>query len=322
MTKVTVKKSPKPPKRVINVIHNSDENLPTESQNDELMLKQYMNLNEPSPKRFREDIDNDDQSADTEETGVDDEPSKEETTPNRNPFKKTVFSKDPLLSPTRISCETNSLVKNQSPVKHIDYNKLAKLSKFKRTLIAPKEQPILSHFFSASTKPKSENVEETVVKTEVLLSPDVTGNVVQPSNPMKSPNLLDSYTNSPKASLYFNKSSDSGISTNTEQIVQENPRDELIKNDPEDDLNHQSQCLILDKFKFALKEKIDDEQEPMECQSSQSTYTSEKTDNSDSNGLLIVLSDDENETDNSRKDSISRMWLNGSQKSKLVSVNG
>lgn len=315
-SKVAVKKSPKPPKRVIESIEDSDEDVATESQNDDLVLKQYMNLNQPSQKRFKEDNDDDSRSAESEENGVGDEqPLKEETTPNRNPFKKSVPSKDMLLSPTRISRETNSLVKNQSPVKHIDFSKLEKLSKFNRTASPTKKQQIVSRFFGTSVKPKC----ETEVKTEIA-SPKIPTESVAKSDPqMKSPNLLDLYKESPKSCLYFTKSNDSGFSANNDESAQKNSQYDPFENDSDENLSRETQCLLLDKFRYVLKEKPDGEQDPMECQSSQSTYTSDKTDYTESSEMPVVLSDNENDIDNSQKEAAaSRMWLNGSQNTKTV----
>ncbi|XP_055304044.1 exonuclease 1 [Sitodiplosis mosellana] len=307
--KAIVKKSPKPPKRVIEAIEDSDEDLPTESQNDDLVLKQYMI--EPSSKRFKED-DDDGKTADIEVNGADEQPPKTpETTPNRNPFKKAALCKE-LLSPTRISRDTNSLVKNQSPVKHIDYSKLEKLSRFTRTgtVLSAKGQPILSRFFGQSSKPKDENDAQTAVKSETVQREVQAEAVPPPVAQMKSPNLLDSCTASPKSTLYYSKSSDSGFSPSNDEPAPKSSHND----DMEDNLSRECQYSILDKFRLVLKEKIDDE--PMECQSSQSTYTSDKTDFSETNELPIVLSDNENDIDNSQKGSTSRMWLNGSQKPK------
>lgn len=325
-----MEKAIKLPKRVIDTIEDNDEDLPTESQNDDLMLKQY--LNEPSPKRFKED-DNSDESNEPEVNGANGPPPNGKITPNRNPFKKKVSCIDPLLSPTRISRETNSLVKNQSPVKRIDYDKLKKLSKFNRTEDISSNKLTISRFFASSTKSKSESNAQTLVKSEVLVTEvkselelktettevDLTENA-QPGAMMKSPNILDSALSSPKSMLYFNKCTDSGFSVNNEEPAQKSF--DLMESDSVDNMSREHQYNILEKFKFALKEKIDDEPDPMECLSSQSTYTSDKTDNSEFNGLPIVLSDNENEIENSQKEassSIKRLY--GDLKPKPVSRN-
>lgn len=307
-------KSPKAPKRLMEAIEESDEDLPTESQNDDLVLKQYMI--EPSSKRFKEDGDEDDDEAvDVEESDDDEQPPKTpETTPKRNPFKKSVPSSDLLLSPTRISSETNSLVKNQSPVKQIDYGRLEKLSRFNRTVLPVKAQPVISRFFNT---PKIEsNGQTTDVKCKTAQAEVKSEAVPTPAAQMKSPNLLVSCSVSETSTLYFSKSNDSGFSGNNEEQQLKNKAVNDDEDDPEDNLSRESQYSIIDKFRIVLKEKMDGES--MEFQSSQSTTISDKTDVSETNELPIVLSDNENDIDNSQKVSNSRMWLSGSQKAKTV----
>lgn len=308
--KSPVKKASAPKKRIVETIEDSDnENLPTESQNDDLVLKQYINTSEPSQKRFKEYIEEDDESIEIDVNGAQ-EPLKEETTPNRNPFKKAVSCKNELLSPTQISKENNSLVKNQSPVKHIDYGKLEKLSRFNRTVLPKSGQQVLSRFFNASEKPKNENDAQPAQKPP-------------PEVKMKSPNLLDSNTELPNPSLYFNRSSDSGFSPiaddSSAKTSEESSQNRPIDDDFECALSRESQRSIIDKFKIVLAEKLD-KCEPELIESSSSQTINDKTD-SDANELPIGLDDDDSGTSSQKTatESTNRAWLNGSQKTKVVS---
>lgn len=281
--------------------------MPTESQNDDMVMNQYIIKSEPSQKRFKEDYAIDEQSADEEENAA---PPKAPTTPKRNPFKRSVSCKDELLSPTRISKENNSLVKTQSPVKKIDYGKLEKLSRFSRTVVSNK-QHVISRFFDSATKTTGASEEKSVEKSDSGLQ-------------MKSPNLLEFQTESPKSALYFNRSSDSGFSPNTQDSSKPKSQDESSENSVDDELSQENQCSILSKFKCVLKEKMDpSDQEPMESEAN-SQAMSDKIE-SETLELPIVLSDDENVTNGSQnsagKGSSSQTWLSASQKSKTVRKN-
>lgn len=337
LQKTTVRKSPRQQKRLIVKMIEGDEdkNLPTESQNDDLILNQYMALSEPSQKRFKEEIEDSDGEEITPGDQIETEPTEKQTTPNRNPFKKSVSGKDELLSPTRISKENNSLIKNQSPVKHIEYSKLEKLSRFNRTVM-PNKQRVISRFFgTVSTTPK-ESDGQTLAKADSGIQSDSnsmdapvgkTGSVKRNSGAqMKSPNLLDSKTMTPTPTLYFNRNNDIEFSPNNEgKLLQNdaNEADEVNKaaeTDADIDFTSESQRSILNKFKFALKEKMEDADDAaMEIDSSQGT--SDKADG-EPNELPIVLSDTENEIDGSQsavtKESTNRMWLSANQKPKTV----
>lgn len=325
--KVTPKKSPKPPKRLIDkMIESDDDDRPTESQNDDLVLDQYIGKNEPSQKRFKEDTDSDDRSVEADENGIDDDaaenqPTNEQITPNRNPFKKANPCADPLLSPTRISRDNNSLVKTQSPVKQIDFGKLSKLSRFSRTKMP--DHRVISKFFNPAPK---ENEGQAVKKADSGIQEDLSqkndpkSNSTADLNPqMKSPNFLDSHVEAPKPTLYYTKSN--GInSPNTNEPPQKSSQEEPVHIDMDDDFDRDSQRSIISKFKFVLKNKIDEaDSDPIEVGSSQGT--SDKTD-SETIELPIVLSDDDSSDYNENatsKATENRNWLNSSQKAKTVS---
>lgn len=140
-------------------IDEQDENV--SSENGEELLNEYAKT-EPQQKRFK-----DDDVRTTDNASV----LKSPPTPKRNPFKTTNPCTNELLSPTRISKETNSLVKNQSPVKRIDFNKLQKLSRFDRTANTPSQQ-MLSHFF-ADKSPTHRNTIESET-TNIYFHEDTT----------------------------------------------------------------------------------------------------------------------------------------------------
>lgn len=324
-----IKKSPRTSKRISkNLIESDDdEKLPTESQNDEMVLNQYASLSAPLSKRYKDDVDSDEQSCGAQE---DRQNSSQSTnipiTPNRNPFKKSSSGTDTLTSPTRISKENNSLVKTQSPVKKINFRTLAKLSKFNRTEVA-RDQRVISRFFNSNQK---EIDEPSVVKSDSGIEldsgtkNDETASVkVNTSNAqMKSPNLLGTDLVKPNPALYFTVSN---VSTNESET---NSEEMSVDNNVDDDLNGESQRIILDKFKFVLKEKIDDTEcdEPSGLANSQAA--SDKTDQSETNELPIILSDDDDDDDNEmdrtesvagRCSSANRNWLPSSQNQKGVS---
>lgn len=126
----------------------------TSNKQDEDLFNQYVSLAEPQLKRFRDD----DVQGETDEAIL-----KSPPTPKRNPFKTSNPCTNELLSPTRISKENNSLLKNQSPVKRIDFDKIRKLSRFDRTS-GSSNQHTLSHFFNADKSPAIE--QHAVVETE------------------------------------------------------------------------------------------------------------------------------------------------------------
>lgn len=142
-------------------LDEQDEN--KSSENGEDLLNEYANLSEPQQKRFK-----DDDVQKTDDISV----LKSPPTPKRNPFKTTNPCTNELLSPTRISRENNSLVRNQSPVKRIDYNKLQKLSRFDRTSTTSNQQT-LSHFFSDKS-PTPKKVTESEPTPQLYFHEDTT----------------------------------------------------------------------------------------------------------------------------------------------------
>lgn len=77
---------------------------------------------------------------------------------------------DILMSPTKLTPENSSLLRNVSPVKRIDFDnkptlqirsKSEKLSRFKRTVIASNGQKIISRFFSSGCSSSSVSNHQT-----------------------------------------------------------------------------------------------------------------------------------------------------------------
>lgn len=139
-------------------IEDSDDEL--SKTNESNLINAYSTLKEPPAKKFKDDQINENAVAiSTNES------------PKRNPFKVTAGLSShltELLSPTKITRENSSLIRNQSPVKRIeyptpspvkrmDYKKLEKLSRFQRTAVSNKKN-VISRFFCNSTS--------TIVKTE------------------------------------------------------------------------------------------------------------------------------------------------------------
>lgn len=329
---VPAKNSPKVSKRIIDKLvasdNDDDEKLPNENQNDDIMLNQYIGVNEPLRKRFKDQANIDEQSSDAQENVQNDMSSSQSTskqiTPNRNPFKKSESCTDILLSPTRISKENNSLVKTQSPLKRIDYGKLEKLSKFcKRNRTAvPKEERVISRFFIGGQKDFDE---PAVVKSDSGIQEDLstknddnTSVKAETSAQMRSPNLLGTCLVAPNPALYFTRSIEIPIQS------EKSAENISATNDVNDEPNGESNRIILEQFKFVLREKIDDvEQDSNGLLNSQ--VASDKTD-SETNELPIVLSDDDNSEVNDSgsgtgKDSSNHKWLPSSQKYKSVSRN-
>lgn len=241
------KKSPMPSKRITKIPtyddDDEDADLPTESQNDEMLLNQY--ISEPLSKRFKDDTNGEMATLCSQTTST-------QITPTRNPFKKSESPGDVMLSPTRISKENNSLVNTQSPVKQIEYRRLKQLSKisqFSRTVV-PKEQSVISRFFNASHKDDQEPPAASIFADSSdqhissASNDDSIGVKKQASVEMKSPNLLDRRKITPNPALYFANSDESPGQSE--------------KGADDDDLeNIQTQRVVVEKFKLVLKDRFE-----------------------------------------------------------------
>lgn len=137
----------------------------TSEENSEDLLSEYTKVNQPPSKKFKDDVgyDSDDEESATVE--VVNETEKLKITPTRNPFKKQQPIETPdYQSPTKITGENSSLTRNHSPVKRIDYAKVEKLSKFKRTVLTEK-QNVISRFFGKSSSSNESSESEANVMT-------------------------------------------------------------------------------------------------------------------------------------------------------------
>lgn len=318
-------KSPKAQKRIVDKLIESDEDddekLPTESENNDLMLNQYINPNAPSSKRFKDD--------ESDERDVDCQPStSKQITPNRNPFKKSSADScvDPLLSPTRISKENNSLVKTQSPVKRYNYSRLEKLSKIgkRRGLtVVSNEQRVISRFFSADQKDVGA---AAIAKADSGIQEDsdtknddsASAKAQQISAQLKSPSMLRKSSVAPHEALYFTKSFDSPMKSANMETAKN------VDADVADD----GEChrIALDQFKCVLKGKIEaTEQDSNGLANLQGA--SDKTDDREINELPIVLSDTDDDSgfncsgNVADKEPSNHTWFTSSQTKKSVSQN-
>lgn len=217
----------------VDQIDEKDEN--ASNKQDEDLFNQYASLPEPQLKRFKDD----DVQEETDIATL-----KSPPTPKRNPFKTSNPCTNPLLSPTRISTENNSMLKHQSPVKRIDYNKLRKLSRFDRTSGSSNQQT-LSQFFNAGKSPMKEQRVEVMgfEKRLGVLEPE------EAENP-------DLYFQSDKANVE-NRAADSS----TEVGKSNAPTD--AKANP---------FTILNDFLFNGKNRMESDDSAV-CFSSQTSYT-------------------------------------------------
>lgn len=243
-------------KRSIEHIAESEEedDETTNAKNAEL-LNQYTNLSEPTQKRFK-----DDDISTNETNNIDDKPIDLLASPKRNPFKKATLSNDNYYtSPTRITTENNSLIKNQSPVKQIDYKKLEKLSRFNRTSVSSNQQ-ILSRFFSTES-----NIENRSSKPTEILSAKSTLNQSSDHSEGNSPNLC------------FNESFESIDSSPSEKTNSKYSEE----NEP---ANHFS---ILNSYLFTQKPRMSsDDSAVSSSQTTSSTVTSNSDFSTDSAAII------------------------------------
>lgn len=251
-----------------------------------------------SSKRFKEDIE--DPSIDVEmkkHEGEISSPSRKET-PKRNPFKKTKeYSNELLLSPTEITKENNSLIKNQSPVKKINYKRLEKLSRFNRTTVTAK-QDVLSKFFNnvaKDPKPQGEDgcdkgdESKTVTKSESI-------EIIQSEMAVRT---------------YYTQSADSAISDLGERLSTNTDEDVGDSNDT---------MSILQKFRYNYNRLIQDEEKAdANGLKPDSHGTSNKTD-SDLSDVPIMISDESNDIESDSavtsdtQSSNRNAWITSSQK--------
>lgn len=214
---------------------DDDANQSVERSED--IMSQYACLAAPEQKRFKDD---------TVEPTAEPPLLKSPPTPKRNPFKTSNPCTDELLSPTRISKENNSLVRNQSPVKRIDFNKIRKLSRFDRTTGAASQQT-LSHFFAAGKGPPA------------LLSPTMSNGLSAKSS-ITSPGHDDTEGAAP---LYFHTESKVKVAADEIECVEKEVVPASVAADA---------CNVLNNFMFASKNRVDSDDSAV-CFSQTSSVT-------------------------------------------------
>uniref|UniRef100_A0A1Q3EVH7 Exonuclease 1 n=1 Tax=Culex tarsalis TaxID=7177 RepID=A0A1Q3EVH7_CULTA len=94
---------------------------------------------------------------------------------------------DQLLSPTKLTPETSSLLRNVSPVKRIEFKQTEKLSRFKRTVFASEGQKVISRFFSGGAS------------STATISPKAAPTTPKSPSPLKQETSI--YLMSPEAKL-------------------------------------------------------------------------------------------------------------------------
>lgn len=253
------------PKRSIQFIGDSDDD-GSSPENDDNLLGQYVSVPEPQQKRFKDESDAEsiDSSGDcNQENDTEEGKLTKATTPRRNPFKKQVQQDDGLLSPTKITNENSSLVRNQSPVKRIDFNRLQKLSKFCRTEVD--KQHVISQFFTPAT-----------ISRELSMGAD--GNVEESEN-VSTDNESDTIV---PAFVYLNASTESAESFTMQSTASKSTTD----------FTDNQAISILEQFKYSQKESMNGRLES-DKMITDSQETIDETD-SDTNQLPIDISDNSN----------------------------
>lgn len=179
-----------------------------EAENIENLLNEYSKERKQPQKKYKVSVEDMDVENETEARDIEcSSPPPKGTTSSRNPFKKEPNVSDNLHSPTRITSANSSLIKNQSPVKAIDYGRLTKLSRFNRTEIPQTQQNVTSRFFvgppdNATNHDKDKSADANVPA------------IVQSEIEVKTEDLdiLRSKDTGAACSLYLTMSGDSAIS--------------------------------------------------------------------------------------------------------------
>lgn len=169
----------------------STDNENSSEENSEDLINQYINEKSPPLKKFK-----------CSEPKTEPSNGDVETTPSqssRNPFKRSSNTFECVEETTEITSLNSSLIKNQSPVKCIDFRKLEKLSKFNRTVIS-RAQNTVSRFFSEEVKSIETMTSESLEADEQKESEEESRN-----------------------RLYLNTSSDAAVSPCSEKMPPTDP---------------------------------------------------------------------------------------------------
>lgn len=259
-------------------IFEQEDDISDDVPNDENLLSEYAQFNVPSKKRFKEDIEDysdDDNDDDNKICEIEAEikSTNQKTTPNRNPFKKEDKSADKLLSPTHITKGNNSLIKNQSPVKRIDFKKLEKLSRFNRTVVSS-NQNVLSKFFSTAPKPTSDTSKSEEKSPETKLK-------VEKSETFEKTDIA--------IQVHYTESFDSAISNGEKCSQNSEAAEENQQNENFDDPS-----TILKQFQYNYIRMNEQIEITKETRPNSSQSSSNQTD-SDISEVPISISDESND---------------------------
>lgn len=204
-------------RRPLPFIEYNDDNDIDEPQdvenNAELLLNEYRKGRGQPPKKFKADVPGIDAEINTETNGMECSLTPATPTKSRNPFKKEWKHSDDFQSPTKITTENSSLIKNQSPIKLIEYKRPEKLSKFSRTVVSD-QQNVISRFFTGAQSNATNNIE---VSREAKSTPCETNSPTAKIEMETEPKMekLDVPVPVPNT-LYLSSSGDSAILMNIE----------------------------------------------------------------------------------------------------------
>lgn len=180
-----------------------------EDENAENLLNEYSKDRNPPSKKFKVDVEDIDGKDETEPAVMEClSPPPKAGTSSRNPFKKESNASDSFQSPTKITPANSSLIKNQSPIKAIDFRRLEKLSRFKRTESLGK-QNVISRFF---VEPKDENASNHVEDDKRTAANDSAPEKMEIEEQVEELVVLEPEVDSTTGLLYASTSGDSAIS--------------------------------------------------------------------------------------------------------------
>lgn len=184
-----------------------------EAEINEDLLMEYSKERDPPPKKFKADAEDFGETNETDTHALEcTSPPPRASTSSRNPFKKESAVSDVLNSPTRITSANSSLIKNQSPVKAIDFKRLSKLSKFNRTETTNK-QNVISRFFKEPQEKATNSAEKGIAVAEVLATEE---DVMEKNCEQLNELLSNGDCKLTATLLYSNISGDSAVSLDVE----------------------------------------------------------------------------------------------------------
>lgn len=182
-----------------------------EAEDNENLLLEYSKERDPPQKKFKVDGGDIDAAMQTESDDMEySSPPPKAIASSRNPFKKGSAVSDILQSPTRITSANSSLIKNQSPVKAIDFRRLTKLSKFNRTE-SPTKRNVISRFF---TEPQDNSIIPNGNDLKVEKHPTAIQNAIEEK--IDYIDMEETKVASVATVLYSNVSGDSAVSLGVE----------------------------------------------------------------------------------------------------------